>query len=91
MAPNALALPIGFGSVPVCVTLFRSGLLPAWLSLWGLTGYAVFLVGAIAELFGFPIGVTLSTPAGLFEIALPIWLFTKGFARNEHTRSASLT
>ena len=82
---------LGFGSLPVCMTLFRSGLLPAWLSLWGLIGYAVFLAGAIAEIFGFPIGVMLSAPAGLFEIALPIWLFTKGFARDEHTCSASLT
>ena len=82
---------LGFGSLPVCMTLLRSRLLPAWLSLWGLVGYAVFLVGAIAEIFGFPIGVMLSAPAGLFEITLPMWLFTKGFARGEHAHSASLT
>ena len=82
---------LGFGSLPVCMTLLRSRLLPAWLSLWGLVGYAVFSLGAIAEIFGFPIGVMLSAPAGLFEITLPIWLFTKGFARDEHMRSASLT
>ena len=82
---------LGFGSLPVCMTLLRSRLLPAWLSIWGLIGYAVFWVGATAEIFGFPIGVMLSAPGGLFEIALPIWLFTKGFARDEHTLSASLT
>ena len=74
---------LGFGSVPVCYTLLRSGLLPAWLSLWGLVGYAVFAVGTIAEIFGFSIGVMLSVPGGLFEVILPIWLFTKGFARDE--------
>ncbi|CAE7322920.1 unnamed protein product [Symbiodinium natans] len=74
---------LGIGSMPVCYTLLRSGLLPVWLSLWGLVGYAVFAVGAIAEIFGFSIGVMLSAPAGLFEVTLPIWLFTKGFARDE--------
>ena len=73
---------LGLGSLPVCAALLRSGLLPAWLSIWGLVGYATFLAGGIAELFGAPIGVLLSAPAGLFEIALPFWLFFKGFARD---------
>lgn len=78
---------LGLGSLPVCATFLRSRLLPAWLSLLGLVGYAIFLVGAIAEIFGSPVGVMLSAPAGLFEIALPLWLFTKGFARDVHRES----
>jgi hypothetical protein len=42
-------------------------------------GYIIFLAGTIAEIFGIHIGLMLSIPGGLFEIALPFLLFIKGF------------
>ena len=69
--------------VAMCILGFGLHSLAFGAIAWGLVGYAVFAVGAIAEIFGFSIGVMLSAPGGLFEVTLPIWLFTKGFARDE--------
>jgi hypothetical protein len=67
------------GGLILCAALFVSRLVPRFLSVWGLVGYIVFMVGTIAEVFGHPIGVMLSPPAGLFELSLSVWLIVKGF------------
>jgi hypothetical protein len=67
------------GSVALCALLFRTRLVPRWLSISGLIGYPILMSGAIAEVFGVHIGVVLSIPGIFFELALPGWLFIKGF------------
>lgn len=81
---NAMAYQFGemvlaAGSVALCALLFRTRLVPRWLSISGLIGYPILMSGAIAEVFGVHIGVVLSIPGIFFELALPGWLFTKGF------------
>jgi hypothetical protein len=44
-----------------------------------LIGYVIHLAGAIAEIFGIHIGLVLSIPGGVFELALGFWLIIKGF------------
>jgi hypothetical protein len=41
-------------------------------------GYPILPAGTIAELFGIHIGLILTIPGGLFELALAFWLL-KGF------------
>ena len=50
-----------------------------FLAIYGLAGYAIFLVGAILEILGHNVGVALSIPGGLFEIAFGVLLIAKGF------------
>jgi Domain of unknown function (DUF4386) len=69
----------GMGGLLFCYSIFRGGQLPAFASVWGLIAYLVFMAGAVAELFGFGVGILLSIPGGLFEIFLSIWLLVKGF------------
>lgn len=81
---NAMAYQFGemvlaAGSVALCALLFRTRLVPRWLSISGLIGYPILMSGAIAEVFGVHIGVALSIPGIFFELALPVWLFTRGF------------
>ena len=50
----------------------------------GLIGYPVFLAGTIVVKFNLidvtdGAGMLVRVPGGLFELILPIWLFTKGF------------
>ncbi len=73
-------MSLGFGCLFLCTLLFRTKLIPGSLAIWGLIGYVMLMAGAIAEIFGLHIGVALSVPGGLFEVALGIWLIVKGFA-----------
>lgn len=63
--------------------LYKSKLLPRFISIWGLIATALLLIGALCALFDF---ISLSKvmnifgpPVGLNEITLSIWLFFKGF------------
>jgi hypothetical protein len=72
-------MSLGLASLFLCVLLFRTRLIPRFLAVWGCIGYALFLGGAIAEIFGMNVGVILSIPGGLFEVAVGFWLLVKGF------------
>lgn len=73
----------GIGGIMFCYLLYISKIVPRVLPIWGVLGYLVFIAGTIAEIFGYPIGVQLAIPGGLFEIALSIWLLIKGFRNTE--------
>lgn len=47
--------------------------------MYGLAGYALFLAGAMLEVLGHNVGVALSIPGGIFEIAFGALLIAKGF------------
>lgn len=62
----------------------RSGLIPRWLSAWGLAGIALGDLGALLVLFrvtGYmsTAQVALNVPIGVNEIVLAIWLLARGF------------
>jgi hypothetical protein len=81
---NAMAYQFGemmlaVGCVALCALLFRTRLIPRFLSISGLIGYPILMAGAIAEIFGIHIGLVLTIPGMFFELVLPFWLFTKGF------------
>lgn len=70
---------LGLGSVFFCHLLYRTGIVPRGLALWGVVGYAVFAVGMVLDMFGLGVGLALSAPGGAFELALAGWLIAKGF------------
>ena len=70
---------LAFGALFMAALLLRAGLVPKWLAILGLVGYATHMVGAAGEIFGYPIGLILLIPGAIFELALPAWLLTKGF------------
>lgn len=69
---------LGLGSLPFCAALRREGLVPSWLAVWGMVGYVVFALGAIAEILGYAVGVALSVPGGLFELTFGALLLARG-------------
>jgi hypothetical protein len=79
MAYQIGQMSLGLGAVFLCLLLFRTLLIPRFLSIWGLVGYAILMAGTIAEIFGIHIGVMLSIPGGVFEVGLGFWLIIKGF------------
>jgi hypothetical protein len=68
--------------VMFCYLLYKSKLVPRFISALGLIGYAVILPGTLLHMFSHIdtdalfIVFLLGT---IFEILLPIWLFVKGF------------
>ena len=64
--------------------LYQSKLVPRSISVLGLIGGAVLLLGTSLAMFGLidvdqGAGMLVVLPGGLFELILPIWLFVKGF------------
>jgi Domain of unknown function (DUF4386) len=86
---NAYVLAVyavsGAAGLVLSSALLASEIVPRNLSILGLIGYPVFLVGTVLAMFNFidvthGAGMLALVPGGLFELILPIWLFTKGFA-----------
>lgn len=86
-------IPFGVGAFMYYVALYRSRLVPRWLSGWGLLAIVMFLVSTIyagfTQEFGFStVNTVLNIPIGLQEMALAIWLIAKGFDRTALASSA---
>jgi hypothetical protein len=71
-------LGLGLASIGFCWVLLHEQLVPKRLAQLGVVGYAVFATGTILELFDIGVGVLLSIPGGLFEVAFGIYLITRG-------------
>jgi hypothetical protein len=84
MAYQIAEMSLGIGCIFLCALLFRTKLVPRFLSIAGLVGYPLLAAGAIAQIFGVRIGLVLSIPGGLFELTLGFWLIIKGFDHNAY-------
>jgi Domain of unknown function (DUF4386) len=88
---TGLSLPmLGLGGLLFTWMLFRFRLVPRGISVVGLIGYAVVLLGSIASWFGLidvapgGNGTIFALPVATFEIILlPFWLLFRGFKMPE--------
>jgi hypothetical protein len=70
---------LGVSGLMLCYTLYRATLVPRWLAVWGLVGYAIIFVGMVSEITGSGLGLASSIPGGLWEVFVGVWLIVKGF------------
>ena len=70
---------LGVSGLMLCYTLYRAKLVPGWLAVWGLVGYATILVGMLSAVMGSGLGDLSSYLGGLWEVAIGAWLIVKGF------------
>jgi hypothetical protein len=70
---------LGVSGLMLCYTLYRAKLVPAWLAIWGLIGYATILVGMLSAVMGSGLGDLSSYVGGLWEVFAGVWLIVKGF------------
>jgi hypothetical protein len=79
---------LGLGGLILTTMLYRSKLVPRWISVIGIIGYALLLPAFALALFGVfdptpgagGSGSLLAVPVAIWEIIImPIWLFAKGF------------
>lgn len=76
------------GAVLFYLLMLRSKMIPLWITLWGLLGVVVLLFGTTMAMFEWGLFKTTPLMAGMVyfappiainELALSIWLMTKGF------------
>jgi len=78
-------IPFGFGAMIFYYLLYRSKVVPVWLSLWGLAIVPLVLVGAILTSSGIhvpPIVLVLAVPYLPFEFFAGIFILVRGFQVN---------
>ena len=77
-------VPFAIGSLLYSLVMYRSRLVPRWLSGWGLVAAVLSLLATIyagfTQDFGFTtVNVVLSAPIALQEMVLAVWLIVRGF------------
>ena len=82
---------LGVSGLILCYTLFRAKLVPGWLAVWGLVGYATILVGMLSAVMGSGLGDLSSLPGGLWEVFIGVWLIVKGFSSSAVATQAART
>lgn len=77
---------LGLGGIILTTLLYQTKLVPRFISVFGLIGYALLLPAAVVGLFGIldptpgGSGSILAVPVAIWEIIMmPFWLFTRGF------------
>ena len=76
--------PYGLGALVLNYLLYKSKLIPRWLSVWGLIGAALMLATGVIRLFD-PSLIYGAFPIFVNEMVLAIWLIVKGFNSSEIT------
>lgn len=79
-----LTIVFSLGSLIFNYLLYRTKLVPRWVSGWGLIAGILYLASGLLVVFGVievlgPIYNILNLPKGLQEMVLAVWLIVKGF------------
>ena len=74
-----LGLTFSLGALIFYYLLYKSKLVPRWISIWGVIGATLILTWNLLDLFGISAGMILALPIIVNEIFLAIWLIVKGF------------
>jgi hypothetical protein len=70
--------PYSLGALIFYYLLYRSKLIPRWLSGWGLIGATLMIATGLWRMYD-PSMIFLAIPLILNELVLAVWLITKGF------------
>ena len=82
---------LGLAGLMLCSTLYRATLVPRFLAVWGLVGYAIIFCGMVSEIMGSGLGLVSSLPGGLWEVFMGVWLIAKGFNASAFVPQATRT
>ena len=78
MFEQVAAIPFAIGAAMFYWLLFRSNLVPRWISIWGLATAPLYMGAAFARMAGLDLD-WLMFPLALQEMVLAVWLIAKGF------------
>src|SRR5439155_7100000 len=72
-------IALGLAGLILNFLFYRAKLVPRWLAVWGLVGYAIIFCGMVSAVMGSGLGDVSSIPGGLWEVFIGVWLIAKGF------------
>jgi hypothetical protein len=72
-------ITLGLAGLMLNYRFYKAKLVPRWIAVWGLVGYAIIFCGMVSEVMGSGLGVVSSIPGGLWEAFIGVWLIVKGF------------
>ncbi|MFI9559537.1 DUF4386 domain-containing protein [Nonomuraea endophytica] len=80
----ALIISLGLGDLLLFGILYRSRLVPRWLSVWGLVGAGSAILASFLVLVGLtdvvtPVYLAINAPLALQSLVMAIWLIARGF------------
>ena len=84
-------ITLGVAGLMLCYTLYRARLVPRFVAIWGLVGYAIICCGMVSELMGSGLGLVSELPGGLWEVFMGVWLIVKGFNSSAFVPQATRT
>jgi len=67
-----------FGGILFYYLLYKSGVVPRWMSLWGLVTVFPMLFGTFTQIFGYTIPFAFYLPYVPFELVIGIWILIRG-------------
>jgi len=70
---------LGVAGFMLCYAFYGAKMIPRWIAVWGLAGYAIIFFGMLSEVMGSGLGLASSIPGGLWEVFIGVWLIAKGF------------
>ena len=80
-----LCIVLSFGALPFYYLLYRSSLVPRFISVWGMLAVLCMLTGNLIDMLGYGTILPLYYPMGFNELFLGSWLIAKGFDRSRVT------
>jgi hypothetical protein len=71
---------LGLAGLVLNFAFTKTRLIPRFVAIWGLVGYATILTGSVLEVLGFDLSLIHTIPGGLWELFIGVWLIAKGFS-----------
>jgi len=92
----AVLFPFGIGALMYYIVFYQYRLVPRWLTVWGLVGITLTIIGALLVMFHLlpPAGtilIILLMPILPQELVLAVWLIAKGFNPSAVASGAATT
>jgi len=75
---NMLDIVFSIGALFIYYLFYKTSLVPAWLSLWGLIGAILYFSYPVLFMLGFDIGI-VQLPLAIQEMVMAAWLIVRGF------------
>jgi hypothetical protein len=80
-------ITVGVAGLILSFLFYRTQLVPRFLAVWGLIGYAILLLGSVLQVLGLNLNSIHAIPGGLWELFIGVWLIAKGFSTSSQLPS----